>query len=164
VNILYLICVWLHILAVTVWLGGTLFLVLVLVPLMRRPGLQNQAATLIHEVGLRFRRVGWICLIVIVSTGVGNLYFRGYRFSSLSDGAIWLGVLGLKLLVVILIVLVSLVHDFWAGPRASALMETRPAAPETRRSRRLASWMGRLNLLLGLAAVALGVILVRGLP
>lgn len=165
---LYLVSVYLHILAAVVWIGGMAFFVAVLVPLLKRPELQARAGALIHWVGLRFRAVGWASLGVLVVTGTFNLYARGVRPSDLSSGAFWRGgfglALGIKLSLVAVILTISALHDFWIGPRATALMQQ---APETARAvhlRKLARWIGRTNMILALAVVALAVILVRGWP
>ena len=54
---LYLLSVWIHILAATVWIGGMSFLVLVVVPWLRRGG-RVEAAVFLRETGERFRNVG----------------------------------------------------------------------------------------------------------
>jgi hypothetical protein len=68
----------------------------------------------------------------------------------------------MKLLVVIVIFLISALHDFLIGPRAMRLWQADSSSPESRRLRRLASMMGRYNLLLALLAAALGILIVRG--
>ena len=55
---LYLFSVWLHILAATAWIGGMFFLVLVVVPWLRRGNERQDAATFLQETGERFRAVG----------------------------------------------------------------------------------------------------------
>ena len=73
---LYIVSVWTHIVAATIWIGGMLFLVLVLIPALR--GLDNRglAATLVHHVGVRFRGIGWLSLLLLVLTGAVNLAMR----------------------------------------------------------------------------------------
>ena len=59
--ILYHLSVFLHILSAIIWIGGMLFLALVVVPTTR--GLPpSERAALFGAVGRRFRRVGWICI------------------------------------------------------------------------------------------------------
>jgi hypothetical protein len=65
---------------------------------------------------------------------------------------------------VALILAISAAHDFWLGPRATRAWQAAPASPQARRLRRQATWLARLNAVLALATVALGVLLVRGLP
>jgi uncharacterized membrane protein len=168
VHYLYLLSVWLHILAAAVWIGGMIFLTLVLVPVTRMPGHRDIAPSLIHHTGIHFRRVGWVSLGLLVASGAFNLAYRGLGWADLWGGRLWEGpfgrTLGVKLLLVAAILLMSTLHDFFLGPKATTLWRENPDSPEAIWSRRWASWVGRINLLLGLAAVALGVSLVRGGP
>lgn len=163
---LHVFSVWLHILAAVVWIGGMVFLALVLVPVIRRPEYQELAASLIHFTGLRFRSVGWGCLGLLLLSGAFNLGYRRFGWADVWRGEILRGpfgrILGLKLALVAVIFLLSAVHDFHIGPRATALWRANPDSPEASRLRQQASWIGRLNLLLALIVVALGVLLVRG--
>ncbi len=167
-SIVYLISVWLHLLAMAVWIGGMIFLVLVLVPVVRLPEARGVAGLLVHQVGTRYRTVGWVCLALLVLSGIVNLSYRGYGWADLFDGRLWQGpfghILGGKLLLVAIVLVLSAIHDFRVGPRATALLREKPGSPEALRARRQASWFGRVNLLLALAIVLLGVMLVRGLP
>lgn len=164
----YILSVWLHILAAATWLGGMLFLALAVVPLLRRPEYGGIAAPLVHWLGVRFRWIGWVCLGLLVLSGTFNLIYRGYGWDDVWSGRLWQGpfgqALGIKLALVAVIFVMSAVHDFRIGPRATALWQANPASPEAKRLRRQASWIGRLNLILALVVVALAVILVRGWP
>ncbi len=163
---LYLLSLWLHILAAAVWVGGMIFLALVLVPALHRPAYRSTAQRLIHETGLRFRFVGWTALALLLLSGTLNLAFRGYTRDDLWTGRLWQGPFGrtlaVKLILVALILAVTALHDFVIGPRASARLMEDPDSPEARHLRRRASWIGRLNLLLSLLVLALAVALVRG--
>lgn len=164
----YLTSVWLHILAAAVWIGGMVFLVVVLVPVTRRPEYRGVAASLIHWTGLRFRWIGWLCLALLLLTGALNLAQRGFGWADLWSGQLWEGLFGgilaIKLVLLGVIFLFSALHDFVIGPRATALWQANPVSRDAMRLRRQAIWIGRLNLLLALIAVALGVMLVRGFP
>ncbi|MDD9947737.1 MAG: CopD family protein [Myxococcales bacterium] len=166
-RLVYLASVWLHILAVTAWLGGMLFLILVIVPWMRA-GNRQTGVSILHDVGVRFRTVGWVCFAIVVATGTFNLYVRGVRLQSLMDPAFRTSAFGasvcLKLAVFAAVVVLSAVHDFSVGPAATQAMQRAPDSPQALRLRRLASWMGRANALLALLLVALGVAIVRGVP
>ncbi|MBI4307717.1 MAG: DUF4149 domain-containing protein [Chloroflexi bacterium] len=163
-----MLSVWTHILAAAVWIGGMAFLALVLVPATRRPEYRGVAASLVRWTGARFCWVGWACLGLLLLSGTFNLAYRGVSWADVASGQLWQGAfggaLGLKLLLVGAILVLSALHDFVVGPRATALWQASPASAEALRLRRQAGWMGRLNLLLALAVVALGVTLVRGLP
>lgn len=162
---LYLFSVWLHILAATTWLGGIVFLVLVIVPALRHAD-RATAVTLMRDSGQRFRTVGWSCFFVLSLTGAFNLWWRGVRWSVLFDSA-WSAtlfgrVMWLKLAVFALVLLLSGVHDFLLGPKASRALIQVPHGPDAERLRRAASLLGRLTALLALALFALAVVLVRG--
>ena len=134
----------LHVLAAMTWIGGMLFISLVLAPVVR--GLPDPAARarLVHEIGVRFRMVGWIALSLLLASGLANLWVRPYlldvpRFH-------------VKLGLVVLALALSAVHDFVVGPRAGA-----PGADPA--IRRRASWLARMNVIIVLAIVALGLAL-----
>lgn len=162
---LYLASVWLHIIAAMTWIGGMLFLVAVLVPMLRSPEMRPRAAELFRAIGTRFRVVGWIALVTLVITGAFNVTARGYRLAQIFDGEAFAGpwghTLAAKLSLVLIIVLLSAVHDFWLGPLAVRLARNEAPAEVRERARRVASLMGRATLVLALAVVALAVTLVR---
>ncbi len=166
---MYQLSVLVHILAAMVWIGGMLFLALVVVPAARGMPPAERSA-LFHLVGPRFRTVGWVCIGLLLATGVVNTAYRGVTWDNMFTAALWMGdfgrVLALKLGVVAVMLLLSLFHDFVLGPasvRAHKLGEAEPSAEATALRRR-ASWLGRITTLLALIVVALGVMLVRGVP
>jgi putative copper resistance protein D len=158
----YLFSVWLHIVSAMAWIGGMTFLVLVVVPALRLPALRERATEVLSATGVRFRRVGWIALVTLLVTGTFNVTYRGYSLGQIASGEVFQGhwghTLALKLGMVALVLVISVVHDFWVGP--SALRAPDPDRRE--RFRRGASLMGRVNFALALAVVALAVTLVRG--
>ena len=163
---LYLASVTVHILAAALWAGGMLFLVLVIVPLLRTPVLRERAVGLLAALGLRFRSVGWWSLVVLLGTGTVNAAFRAPSPDALL-GAAWWGtpfgrLLAQKLVLVTAILALSAVHDFVVGPRASALLAAAPGSPRAVRWQHAARWMGRVNLLLAIAVIAMAVALARG--
>lgn len=164
---LYVTSVFLHVLAAVVWIGGMFFLVLVVVPWLRS-GNRAVGSKLLRDTGIRFRNVGWACFAVLLGTGILNLGLRGVGFAHFARPG-WLtspfgrAVL-LKIGLFAAVLVVSAIHDFAVGPRATRVMEADPGGPEAVRLRRAASWLGRLNVLLALGLLFLGVVLVRGWP
>ncbi len=161
---LYTLNVTVHVLAAMLWLGGMLFLAAVGAPVIRRLPSDELRARLFRQIGERFRMVGWICIGVLLVTGTLNLQFRGLLGSgALLDGAFWGTGFGRalagKLGAVAAMIALSAVHDFVHGPRATRL---EPGSPEALRFRRRAVVLGRLNALLGIAAVWAAVVLARG--
>lgn len=163
---LYIASVTLHILAAVVWIGGMVFFSLVLIPLTHRKEYSASAARLVRASGERFRAISWACLAILVFTGAINLHFHGFAWANVFSREAWRGSFGSllahKLVLVVLILVISAFHDFYVGPRATAALEKAPASAGARTYRRTASWLARINLLLALTVVLLGVMLVRG--
>lgn len=164
---LYVVSVWLHILAAMLWLGGMLFLVIVVIPILRK-GDRKQAAAMMHTAGLKFRTVGWACFAVFVVTGTYQLYYRGVAVSDFWDPTFLRSDFGSaiawKLGMFVVILGLSVWHDFFLGPRATRVGRENPSSAEALSLRKQASWLGRANTLLAIAIVALAVTLVRGCP
>jgi uncharacterized membrane protein len=162
----YQLSVYIHVLSALVWVGGMLFLALVIVPVTRGMA-PPERARLFEAVGRRFRTVGWVCIGLLIVTGVTNLAFRGVTWESVLSGQLWgtqFGqVLALKLLLILVMLVLSLAHDIYIGPAATrALIGGDKAAGQ--RLRRWTSLLGRVSALLALIVVALAVMLVRGVP
>jgi uncharacterized membrane protein len=161
---LYLGSVYLHVLAAITWVGGSLFLAAVVVPVARRIEDPTERARLIGEVGRRFRGLGWLALATLVVTGALNAVGR-WGEAAVINPAFYASapgrLLALKVLLVGILLLMSAVHDFVLGPRLSALGRTAPDEPERLRLRRRTVSLARLELALGLVVVLLGVLLVR---
>jgi copper resistance protein D len=161
--------VFLHIVAAIIWIGGMFFVALVLVPVLRRES-QVLRAALLDAAGRRFRTVGWAAIGVLLVTGVWNLHNRGLSWRTIGSSALFEGTFGrilmAKLLFVLLALTLSAVHDWVLGPAATRLAQQAGADTEGRavRTRRIASWVARLNALAALVIVFLAVALVRGLP
>lgn len=165
---LYLFSVWLHILAAVVWVGGTIFISIALVPAIRRPEFRASGVALIRFTAHRFRWAAWLCFAIFVLTGIFNLLYRGMSFDLMGQASFWRGPFGstlaIKLSIVAILIAISALHDFYVGPRAAAAWEQAPSAPETLGLRKLAVQCARVNLLLAILAIGLGVMLVRGAP
>lgn len=161
---LYLANVTIHVLAALFWLGGMFFFALVGAPALRRiepPGLR---AELFRTLGERFRGVAWVSIAVLLITGVLNLHLMNLlRWEILGSGTFWTTsygrALAWKLGAVLVMLLVSALHDFVFGPAASRL-ERGSAAAAAARTR--AAWLARLNALAGLVLVIAAVRLTRG--
>ncbi|MDP2498197.1 MAG: DUF4149 domain-containing protein [Candidatus Palauibacterales bacterium] len=157
-----------HLLAALFWLGGMFFLAIVGAPVLRELDDARLRGRLFAALGRRFRTAGWWAIAVLVVTGTLNLHFRGIlRAEVLGDAMFWAGdygtALAWKLGAVTAMIVVSALHDFVLGPRASA--ETDAGGEGGRGgggSRKIASWLARANALLGIAVVIAAVYLARG--
>ena len=156
-HLLYIVCVWLHLIAMAAWLGGQVFLAAVVLPGLRQEGGASAVGAFLTRAAPRLRVLSWACLAVLGFTGVAQLGFRGLAWNA--DAVVMT-----KIAAYLAIVAISLVHDFWLGPKASVAMRDDPASAATARGRRLAMAMGRATALLALLAMTLGVFIARGVP
>ena len=161
----YYVLVTIHVLAALLWLGGMLFLGVVGAPVLRAiepPALRQR---LFHELGRRFRTVGWIAIATLAVTGVLLLRARGLLHWSgvFGSPAFWRTTLGMalaaKLATVVTMIVVSAAHDFLLGPAAG---RATPGSPGAVRLRRHAALLARANALVGVLLVIAAVRLARG--
>lgn len=161
---LYFVNVLIHVMAALLWLGGMFFLAVVGAPVLRKIEDPVLRARLFRALGEQFRLVGWVCIILLLVTGFGNLYFRGFLSGAvLLSGDFWATrygtTLAWKLIAVAVMLVVQSVHDFWLGPRAGTVQ---PGSEEALRLRRWAALGARVNALVGVIVVIAAVRLARG--
>lgn len=136
----YTFVMWLHLLAAMVWIGGMVFVLLVLEPGRRGdPG----RVGLLEFAEIRFRTIRWVSIVTLAVTGFFNLLHEGG--SSRLESS-WGGVLMLKLFLFLVAVGLTVVHDFILSPTR------RSAAPH---------WLNQAILGVGLLIVLVGVVLAR---
>ena len=144
-----------HILAVIFWLGGSFFLALALMPVLRSQVDREACVPLVSQVGRRFSRITWVLMALLIATGLVNMWSMNLlpdHFFSTSRGVVLL----IKLILFGLILALSAVHDFWMGPRLDALASAgKVRTMEYARQRKRSVWLARLNVLLGVIVVVL---------
>lgn len=138
-----------HVLAAAVWVGGTIALVFVAIPVVRRLEGAERAAAL-AAMGRRWRPIGWSALIVLAASGAGLVTLQEV------DGAFG-AVLAVKLVLVAGIAVLAYLHDFVLGPGLAR--QIRAGAPQT--LRRPLVLIGRTTLVLSIVVPVLGVALAR---
>ena len=151
--------VWLHIIAAVIRIGGMLFLSLVAVPVLRQIDSPLLRKDLFRAMAQRFRRLVWICIAILVLTGIGNVLLSGNTL----PGSAYMKVLHIKLGLVVILIGMGLLHDFVIGPRAGRAL-SRDGLPPTGTDLlmvTLAPWVGRFNLLLGVVILVLAAALTR---
>ena len=169
----YQIAVFIHILAAITWLGGSLFLVMVMVPLTRQaiegapPGF---SVRLLRETAIKFRNVAWASIVLLVITGlfIATDHFDVSVSDLFDDDSRFISILRTKAGFVVLIIVLSFLHDFILGPRLTRQIEEldSPANPpdSIRRARVRLVWIARVNLVLLLVVLGLAVTMTRGNP
>jgi uncharacterized membrane protein len=151
---------WLHLLAAVSWIGGMMFLSVVLVPVLRREPFASQRALLFRTIALRFRVVVWGAIAVLLFTGPPLLHQRGISIAAPSG---WPMVLATKLGLVTILLLLTLTHDLIIGPRVGRILRL-PVESRTRFDQTLvlwSPWVARFSLVLTLVILFAAVMLVR---
>ena len=144
----------LHVLSASVWVGGTVALVFVGVPAIRR--LEGEArATAMRALGRRWRPLGWGAMAVAILSGLWLTELNG-GFSRAALETDFDRTLIVKSFLVALLVGGALVHDYVLGPRLQRELKAQdPAAPATRRRLVAVGWF---NFALTLAVPILGAV------
>lgn len=153
--LLYEMSVFLHIVFAAFWIGGMLFLPLVLFPSIKD---ETNKLHLIYKTGIKFRFYGWIVLTGLIITGSFNMYVKGFwniEFLIHNDFG---KLLGIKLLSFAMMLLIAGIHDFYIGNKAIERIQQ----INDSKFKYIARWSGRINLILSLLIAFLGVAISRG--
>ncbi|MCX5723623.1 MAG: DUF4149 domain-containing protein [Nitrospirae bacterium] len=151
---------WLHLVAAISWIGGAIFLSVVLVPVLKRAPFASQKSLIFRAIARRFRSVVWGAIVTLLLTGPLLLHQRGIP---VADPAGWPMVLMAKLGLVTVLLLLTLTHDFILGPRVGRILQL-PMENRARFDHALvlwSPWIARFSLLLTLAILFAAVLLVR---
>lgn len=149
-----LVVVWLHILAAVAWIGGMMFLSLVLAPLARRETAAPGLTVFFRSAAQRFRIVVWLAIVILLSTGPILLHGRGIPTVDMTQ---WPPIFFVKAGLVVLLLMLTFLHDVLLGPLTSR-SKAIPSRAQTAREKIFlgtSRWVPRFAL-----AVALGVLFV----
>jgi uncharacterized membrane protein len=139
---IYQLCIALHLLALSLWLGHMFVWSLIVGPALKV--LQPPATgNMLRERSLFLGGLGWPALVVLVATGTYLLSARGIGITSLLNGAAFAGALGAVLAVKLLLVFAMILYQIFMGHRSAPLVIY-------------------FNMLAAMAIVAASVLLVRG--
>ena len=133
---------WLHIVSASFWVGGMLFLSIVVAPFLKEKPYRGD---FFDSAVRRFSFYGtFISLGILLLTGLGiTFYIHGGFRKAIYE----------KLFLFVVILIISLYHDLWAGPRAL----------KSEGYRKVARYIGLANLILSLLMVYMGVRIRMGL-
>lgn len=154
---------WIHVVAVAVWLGPQFFLFLAAVPAVR---VIDDPAVRLRVMRVLTRRFGWLAwgaMLVIVLSGVSNLFQVGGDPESIDISSTdfrYFHLFSLKMVVLGVVVLLTALHSFVIGPRLMDIQEEMGGdAPEAVRVRRWSIAISALALLGSVAVVYIGALL-----
>ncbi len=152
---------WIHIVAVTAWLGPQFFMFLVTVPALRAIEDAETRLRVMRIIIYRFGWLAWAAMGVIVLSGISNLFQEADDFGHVFDPDYrYFQVFSTKMVLVGLTVLLTAVHTFVVGPRQLRLHEQmRSDSPEAGRLRRASIILSSLALLASVAVVYAGALL-----
>ena len=160
------ISTWLHVLAITLWIGPQVFLFAAAVPAVRTIEDAGVRARVLRVLTVRFGWLGWSAMAVIIVTGITNLFVAAGDLPGQNAGDLlssdfrFTRIFWEKMFLVAVALVLTAVHTFSIGPRQLRLMEdasTDEAA--VRRVRRLSMTTSGIALLASIGALYLGAVL-----
>ena len=152
--------VWIHLLAAVVWVGGMVFLSVVLVPVLKRDGDFARHVALFRTVAYRFRAVVWGAMGILVATG--SVMAMG-RSIPLTEPWQWPTIFVAKISMVSFLFTLTLLHDLVVGPQVRRILGTAEADRSSRALMlvRYSALVTSLSLLVALLVLLLAVVLAR---
>ena len=161
---MYQILVFLHLVAAVTWLGGMLFLVMVMVPLARRNA--GEGVGSLRVAAEKFLPVAWAAKFVLAGSGayLAWAYWNVRPETFFTGDTHFLSYLQMKTGVFVIVIILSLLHDFWLGPRMMDRLDAARSSgspPPRGPGRLFVQWAARINLLLVLWVVAFAVWMTR---
>ena len=140
---------WLHILAATIWVGPQVFLFVAAVPAIRTVEDAQVRARIMRVLTTRFGWLAWGAMLVLVITGVANLYEHALSVEELFE-LNWGIIFQVKMTLVIATVALTALHTFVIGPRLLSLQESAADEAQVASARRVSIIVSSGNLLLAL--------------
>lgn len=148
---------WLHMLATVIWIGSLACLSLLVLPAASKLP-QDKYAGFLSNLQRRLDPLGWVCLLVLVATGMFQMSANPNYSGFLAIDNRWAAAILVKHLVFFAMTGVSAYLTWGILPRLQrvALRQSRGLeAPEASRLQRQETWLIRLNLVLGVLILAL---------
>ena len=149
---------WLHLLAAIFWVGGQLFLTVVVLPVLRQSVPEGERALVVGRIGRRFAVPSAVALGILLVTGPLNAIAHGISWAIVWDTQ-WGHVLLVKVLLVLAVLAITTMHGAYYGRKLEQLAVTvcadgRSAALRQRLQRHSVR-LSAINLGLNLAIVGL---------
>jgi len=153
---------WIHLLSASIWVGGSIFIGIVLVPMLKT--LANGAAErtiLMIKIGRRFNRIALPALIVLVATGVYKAQLFLASPNTLLDSNYGI-VLVIKIIVVASMIVLFGIHVKISGSGNEQLLANNSSDSNIMKLRTRIIWLGRIIVGQSIAILLFAAILETG--
>lgn len=143
---------WIHLLAAITFIGGWMFVQLVVRPSLTEGQAKSpsmEALEMVKKVGQRFKMVGWVSLMALVFTGASQLLDES---GSARIETSWGLIMMLKLFVFAIVGGLIFVHDLIIDPYGASVNGKKPETQPLMFSGKVV-WMQRAILSLSLAVL-----------
>ncbi len=159
-NLGLVIAYWLHILATVVWIGGLAALSIFVLPAARRKMEQNAYSNFLTAMNTRLQQVGWVCLSVLIFTGLFQMVSHPNYQGFLVIDSSWALAILIKHLTVAVMLLLSIYVTWGLMPalQRAALMRAAGRAIDEAQVVSLQNreiWLLRANLILAVIVLLL---------
>ena len=161
---MYQVLVLIHAISAITWLGGMLFLLMVMVPLARRNAEVGFGP--LRAAAEKFVPIAWAAKVVLAGSGAYLAWeYWNVRPETFFTGSThFLDYLQRKTGLFVIVIILSLIHDFWLGPRMMDRLDAARSSGSplpTGPGRLFVQWAARINLLLVIWIVAFAVWMTR---
>ncbi|MFN4181904.1 MAG: hypothetical protein ACK4G3_01660 [bacterium] len=138
----------LHLIFVSVWVGGNIFIGLLLIPFLKRKLELSERLIWVAEIGERFVRFVWFSLLGLLLTGSGMIILRGFQLP-------W-RIFAEKMFLLIVLIFLTYQHSYLLGSRMKTLASFSSSEREYKKLSVLSLWTSLLSTLLQIAIIFLG--------
>jgi len=156
--------IWAHLITASIWVGGSIFIGIVLAPLLKTisDSIEGRLSIMIR-VGRKFNKIGVPSLIVLIATGIYNstgFIVNPGMILSTSYGVVLL----IKIILVILLIITFVVHVRLIRTEVERKIESKQLSGEfLQKLRSKIIMLGRLTVILSLAILLMAALLHSGI-
>lgn len=154
---------WAHLIAASIWVGGSIFIGIVLAPLLKTfsDSIEGRLSIMIR-VGRKFNKIGVPSLIVLIVTGIYNsigFIVKPAMILSTSYGIVLL----VKIILVIILIITFAIHVRLIRSEIERKIESKQLSGEfLQKLRSKIITLGRLTVILSLAILLMAALLHSG--
>ena len=158
------IVTWIHFLCASIWVGGSIFLGLVLAPLLRKMSFPiEERLNLMIKTGRRFNKIALPALIILIATGIYNSHLvlqNNEILFSTSYGAFLIT----KIILVIALIVTFAVHiRVFSGDAEKKITKREITENELKKLNRKGMILGETTVVLSVAILFFAALLDAGI-